>query len=527
MKMIPDSAQFGAVNSTAELKVARLLSAVSFDEPAVCLYSVNVPKHDYKRMSEVDFLIIFDDAVIAIEVKGGRISRREGLWAFTNRYGETTEKREGPFEQARSGLYYFRSIFSQDPLIDVAYGYLVITPDSELPSDPEWVPEQYAGPVDLTPTRMKKVLENARKFAISSMHRQPRGGSYSRLTKLLRPDFDRILSLQARSAVLESSYVRLAESQYNFLVAAERNKRIVCEGGAGTGKTLLAAESARRLNQDGRSVLVTCRSPRVAELLSGLLADTAVKVYPFDRIPEGQIFDALVVDEGQDLLNVDDVFRLESSLRDGLDKGCWRLFADPNNQAHVDGHFSEDLYDEMKSMATLIELSNNCRNTANIVLQTQLLTGADLGSPLAGKGPQVVVRQYSGPQAGAAALESYLSGLSTEGVRWDEIAVVSLCDSLDSSIVRLTSQFRRNQLIPAHATSSNKVSGSIWTAAAIKGLEAAHVCVVDVDPESSSALLPRLYVAMTRPRVSLALFVSERGMSVLHDTMSLRSYNAR
>ncbi|WP_285240854.1 hypothetical protein [Pseudarthrobacter sp. MEB009] len=525
MKIVPDSAHFGLVKSPAEVKVANIFSAITFDKPAMCLYSVNVPKHEYKRMSEVDFLVVFDDAVIAVEVKGGRVSRREGLWQFTNRYDETTEKREGPFEQARTGLYYFQSIFSQDPLIDVAYGYLVITPDCELPEDPEWVEQQHAGPLQMNVARMKKVLENARDFAISSMHRKPRGQSYARLTKLLRPDFDRVLSLQARSAILEDSYVKLAESQYNFLVAAERNKRIICEGGAGTGKTLLAAESARRLCEGGASVLLTCRSPRVAELLNDILSEIRVTVRPFDQIPEGQLFDAVVVDEGQDLLNVEDLFRIEGILRGGLDKGCWRIFADPNNQAHVDGSFSLTLYEELKDMATIIELNNNCRNTANIILQTQLLTGADLGSPLAGKGPQVVVRQYENRETGAAALERYLSELSHEGVRWDEIAVVSLADDTEDSLVSLTSQFRRQQLRPVRP-GTNLVSGSIWTAAAIKGLEAPHVCVTDFDPDNSQILMQRLYVAMTRPRVSLAIFMSDSGMSLLQSIISLRSSNA-
>ncbi len=45
---------------------------------------------------------------LVVEVKGGRLARRDGLWTFTNRYGETTSKREGPFEQARSAMFALR-----------------------------------------------------------------------------------------------------------------------------------------------------------------------------------------------------------------------------------------------------------------------------------------------------------------------------------------------------------------------------------------------------------------------------------
>ena len=48
------------------------------------------------------------------------------------------------------------------------------------------------------------------------------------------------------------------------------------------------------------------------------------------------------------------------------------------------------------------------------------------------------------------------------------------------------------------------------TAAGIKGLEAAHVCVVDVEDVREPVARARLYVAMTRPRIGLWIGLSSR-----------------
>jgi len=41
----------------------------------------------------------------ALEVKGGRVKRENGIWHFTNRYGVTGTKSRGPFEQARDNIF--------------------------------------------------------------------------------------------------------------------------------------------------------------------------------------------------------------------------------------------------------------------------------------------------------------------------------------------------------------------------------------------------------------------------------------
>ncbi len=45
------------------------------------------------------------------------------------------------------------------------------------------------------------------------------------------------------------------------------------------------------------------------------------------------LFDVLIVDEGQDLFEFDAISLLENSLKGGLEQGEWYIFHDVNNQA--------------------------------------------------------------------------------------------------------------------------------------------------------------------------------------------------
>src|SRR6185369_5475753 len=50
----------------------------------------------------------------------------------------------------------------------------------------------------------------------------------------------------------------LTDEQYHILETFGQWKRLAIAGGAGTGKTLLAAEKARRLSNEGRTTLILC-----------------------------------------------------------------------------------------------------------------------------------------------------------------------------------------------------------------------------------------------------------------------------
>src|SRR5690242_2550994 len=82
----------------------RRLFAIIRDAPGtadwVCLHSLGLARHCAKRRGEIDFVLITRKGLFVLEVKAGRVARRDGEWIFTDRYGVEHRKRDGPFEQA-------------------------------------------------------------------------------------------------------------------------------------------------------------------------------------------------------------------------------------------------------------------------------------------------------------------------------------------------------------------------------------------------------------------------------------------
>ena len=111
------------------------------------------------------------------------------------------------------------------------------------------------------------------------------------------------------------------------------------------------------------------------------------------------IYDMLIVDEGQDIAKLDYLSFLEELLKNGLEKGQWRWFMDFNNQSRVDvsidfasendstddiAYYDDEAYrlgyEYLKECnAYILRLNHNCRNTEQIIFDTQLHTGADIG----------------------------------------------------------------------------------------------------------------------------------------------------
>jgi len=116
--------------SAAEVRLFDKIRAELTDDWIV-LHSLGLLVHKKKPWSEIDFVLIGPQGVFCLEVKGGRISRNEGIWSFTDRHGIVHQKTEGPFEQvgsASAALYAF--LRDAKPSISESLtGFGVATPD--------------------------------------------------------------------------------------------------------------------------------------------------------------------------------------------------------------------------------------------------------------------------------------------------------------------------------------------------------------------------------------------------------------
>src|SRR5687767_7939684 len=101
MRMIPPRPPENATGS--EREVFALLQRNVSDPEAIALASVNLSRHEYQRWGEIDFVVLSSAGVLVIEVKGGKVTCRDGIWRFEDRWGRVVEKATSPMAQAQGG----------------------------------------------------------------------------------------------------------------------------------------------------------------------------------------------------------------------------------------------------------------------------------------------------------------------------------------------------------------------------------------------------------------------------------------
>jgi hypothetical protein len=526
------------LGTTAELRVHAALAEL--DVPGAALHSLLLPEHEYKLTAEIDFVVILDTCVLAVEVKGASVSCREGLWTYSDRQGHSRSSREGPFQQANSAMYALRTSLTerlgQQRMLTVPFGYLVVTPDVDLPTSVEWAEETYIGRGPFS--RRKGFAEGIRRAA-TYWNRRHDGARIvptdlrAQMLNTLRPDFDRSPGLGARAGLLDASFERLTADQYAKLDLISDSPRMLCQGGAGTGKTFLAVEVARRHQRLDPGVLFTCRSPVLAAFVRSRLAGTGVEVIDFDKLGRRDSTSPrvgfLVVDEAQDLMSLEQLDLLDRVVEGGLEHGSWAMFFDPNGQAHIYADWDPDALQMLKDTgAAPGTLRTNCRNTKEIAFQTRALTGADTGVAAAGSGPEVEFVTVEDPAQETARLELHLRELREQDVAPSDITLLSLRGEWASSSASGLRDARKDKIRVLDVTWAHDWPGDglSWASVVdIKGLENRFICVIDVDALAGDHL-DQLYVALSRARAGLWVALDPVARERVKDLYTLHAHTA-
>ncbi len=58
----------------------------TLDDSWTVLHSVGLARHASKPWAEADVVLVGPPGVLVLEVKGGRLERRNGRWGFRNRF---------------------------------------------------------------------------------------------------------------------------------------------------------------------------------------------------------------------------------------------------------------------------------------------------------------------------------------------------------------------------------------------------------------------------------------------------------
>ena len=350
------------------------------------------------------------EGLCVLEVKGGKVACHEGVWRYEDRYGRTVESWEGPFRQAETALHglmeALRAGLPAGVVDRFTIGYGVVLPDCDFRVEgAEWDRAMVAD------ARASRDLEGWLRRLFTYWRRRhgsvsaPDDEALRTLQEYLRPEVDTPLAEEEPPLVDQAEDARrrverLTEDQMRMVDVAEVNPRVLCAGGAGTGKTFLAERLARRWAGAGAQVAVVCRSPWLRHFLASRLSAPGLTVSLIDGVRLDcrraglARFDALIVDEGQDLFEKRCLETLDGVLSGGLQSGRWCWFHDLNNQS-LTHHFDPEARERLESLAPVrVPLRINCRNTRVILEWIQDELDADLGVRGAGGPvPPCVVRR--------------------------------------------------------------------------------------------------------------------------------------
>lgn len=292
------------------------------------LCGVKVPHGPSGR--QIDFLVLWPGVGIAvIEVKGGAVSADgEGRWRSTK--GGKSRDIGNPMEQAETVRHELHRFLSDKgyTAARARTQHLVVLPHSRLPRDfdPSSCPREQvvdADQLDRLVPRVRELLESGAGFAPLDAEAVPA------VVKLFEQQLLPDEMAEVREHEQRAQQLALQQVDVLDLLSLQRSFTII--GGAGTGKTGLALEQAKRLAKDGKRVALVCYSrglARFLQLQTQQWSTPPAFVGTFERLalnwgaPQGEgdehyetvvptalrnaaegrsdRFDAVVVDEAQD-----------------------------------------------------------------------------------------------------------------------------------------------------------------------------------------------------------------------------------
>ncbi|MBT9585163.1 NERD domain-containing protein/DEAD/DEAH box helicase [bacterium] len=516
------------IDVKSEATVARLLNEQLGPEWAVFhSYPWLTSRSGRMEQGESDFVLLHARGLIVLEVKGGRISYDPD----TREWNQNQHWMKDPFDQASKGMHL---LWGQLGGSDFVRGYAAAFPGC-----------RFVG--SLPPGVVRSILLDAEdlKSLETRLHQMladwgqgrpaPTKAESERLRKALLPRCQLIPDLHHEVSDEERVLHTLTRVQMDTLAGLFSMNRVLIQGVAGSGKTLLAVQRATDLAQQGMKALFLCYNKNLAQDLRASQARENLDFYTFHELchrscqlaglpfevgeasdwwdvtpPELLMealerrpdlgYDALLVDEGQDFRSTWWVAAL--SLLPQETSPCY-IFYDPEQNL-----YKTEL--DLPNFAGRFVLRQNCRNTQKIARSCQRLQSdkSDLQSQAPeGRAPQVAMA--TDPLEALRLVKAHLAEL-VGSLTPQSVAVLSpysrtksVCAEMESLTVDLVA-WRRGEA-PLFST----IRG-------FKGLEASAVLLVDVPEfDEKAAAKTDVYVALTRAKNELRIITSNPGLADL------------
>jgi len=512
----------------------------ALDEKWVVLYSWGWQSaRDGKQGDgEADFVLLHPNlGIFVAEVKGGSlIEVVDNQWfTFSKRGGQ--QKIKNPFEQATTSKHtLIRYLKEQVPRFSqgTTVGHFVVFPSHT---------QQHAinaqAPRDLIIDE-NDLVDPASSLMQIARHWETKAIGQETVTAIRRALVPHVtLAPSGRAGVTRVSedLDLLTQEQIRAFQILQKQRRVWIQGGAGTGKTILATARASQLATAGFRTLLVCFNQPLAnklkkdvETLGNVTATTfhalcgdminrsgLSEIITIDNrdeyythiLPEWlpdaaqklrEKFDAVIVDEGQDFLP-HWMTALEMLLTDRNDS-VMAVFGDSNQAIFTPGW--EPPFD-----TDPVELSINCRNTRQIAERIKATGHGEVDEHLVAGLPGSVSSKKASSRA--KAIEATIEGARELRDQFDfgpsELTVLASSRALVSALIDSDAQ--------EFSETPTQNQTLVETIHRFKGLENEGILLA-LDPEANTDDVDRLgYVGMSRARQVLRIIASKTDLQSL------------
>lgn len=482
--------------------------------------------------SETDFVIFHPKkGLICLEAKAGQVKYENGYW----QYGSGKRmKHDGPYIQAKRNKWYLKDYMIEHGLEYECNNckklhavWFIDVPASNF--EGAMLPGEGDLRITLTSDSFGHIQECIDKiFEFEGQDRCVTNLSEKSVQKILErvlaPSFNLISLQQVEQERNKNVFKRMLREQVALLNYLDEQNNAIINGLAGTGKTVMAVEKARRHSEKGEKVLFLC--------YNALLNEHLIETYPYPFVSyytvaglsqkfcekvdykalqekltqmfiEGTFpYQHVIIDEGQDFGKdeIDEVEIIELLKENAIDhegrKGTFYLFYDKNQM--VQAKKAPKYIEEADCKLTLYR---NCRNTENIALTSLRLLGSVKAPKLysdAVKGDHPEMGFCSTQKETIALLNSEIDKYIDAG--YNSITILT-CKTEESSIIANCCKDSKYNYKRGYV--------KFTTCRKFKGLESDVIIVVDIDKDTFTDEGEQLmYVGTSRARFKLSCVVN-------------------
>jgi hypothetical protein len=548
--------------SSGEKMIFDMLKNDSFTEDWIVLHSLNLSQHTKRLYGEIDFLLLIPNAgVFVMEVKGGDVRCKNGEWEFIDRHGNVN-RNKSPFNQARDAMFSLKTEIKKEfgakhRFNKIQFGFLVAFPQVNFDKHSvEYEQWQIFDKVNYNSNHeafFRKLIQqftekHKTQLWFSSTESLPSRQDLEELCHFLRGDFIRVRSSKERLAEFESLVKTYTEEQFGVLESIELNERSLVQGSAGTGKTMIAIESAIRASAEGKKVFLTCYNRIIGEWMQKQLAGWSnitvsslhsylfelTKGFDYDKAQEigqnfyssylpslleeyfkigiNEKFDKLIVDEGQDLIRKEYLGLFDSMLTNGLANGNWEIYGDFERQAIYAQLSKSEMFKLLNTFGHHSKhmLRIDCRNTREIGEETSLISGFDKPPFLLEylEGLPVSYHFYKDDAHQKQILSEQLNKVVFGGLPLNEMVILSP-KRFENSCAKSLPGYSIKEIKTANEYSETQSYFGFATVQSYKGMESNYILITDIEDLSSQVAKSLMYVGMSRARYGLILLISE------------------